>query len=80
VIVQSVFHAIDHHWSADVFATCGQQVDVWSEDRAEPVRSFTWGVDSINSIKFNPIEVCCDWCPDVYLLCGHARIFPAVHM
>jgi len=54
---QTVFHSIDHHWSADMFATCGQQVDVWCEERTEPVRSFTWGVDSINSIKFNPIEV-----------------------
>jgi len=60
-LFQTVFHAIDHHWSADMFATCGQQVDVWSEERAEPVRSFTWGVDSINSIKFNPIEVCSNW-------------------
>jgi len=41
-----------------MFATCGQQVDVWDEERAEPVRSFTWGVDSITSVKFNPVEVC----------------------
>ena len=40
-----------------MFATCGEQVDVWSDERAEPVRSFTWGVDSISSVKFNPIEV-----------------------
>jgi len=40
-----------------MLATCGQQVDVWDEERAEPVRSFTWGVDSISSIKFNPVEV-----------------------
>jgi len=53
-----VFQSIDHHWSTNVFATCGQQVDVWDEERAEPVRSFTWGVDSINCVKFNPIEVC----------------------
>jgi len=41
-----------------VFATCGDQVDIWDENRTEPVRSFTWGVDTIHSVKFNPIEVC----------------------
>jgi len=41
-----------------MFATCGQQVDIWDEERTEPVRSFSWGVDSINSVKFNPVEVC----------------------
>ena len=40
-----------------MFATCGQQVDIWDEERTEPVRSFNWGVDSINSVKFNPVEV-----------------------
>ena len=40
-----------------MFATCGEQVDIWDENRAEPVRSFTWGVDTIHSVKFNPIEV-----------------------
>ena len=46
-----------HHWSENKFATCGQQVDIWDEQRSEPIRSFTWGVDSIGSVKFNPVEV-----------------------
>ena len=70
--VQTVFHSIDHHWSANVFATCGHQVDVWDEERAEPLRSFTWGVDSISNIKFNPVEVCltssCFMYPAIVLL------------
>ena len=48
---------MDHHWRSAIFATCGEQVDIWDEHRAEPVRSFTWGVDTIHSVKFNPIEV-----------------------
>lgn len=48
---------MDHHQSENIFATCGQQVDIWKEDRSEPVRSFTWGVDSTHHVKFNPIEV-----------------------
>jgi hypothetical protein len=40
-----------------MFATCGEQLDIWDEDRTEPIRSFTWGVDSLHAVKFNPIEV-----------------------
>jgi WD repeat and SOF domain-containing protein 1 len=56
ILGKTVFHSIDHHWSTNMFATCGQQVDIWDEERSEPVRSFSWGLDSLNSIKFNPIE------------------------
>ena len=54
---QNIFHGIDHHRKKDIFATCGEQVDIWDESRSEPIRSFSWGVDTLHSIKFNPIEV-----------------------
>ena len=54
---QTVFHSMDHHFKENLFATCGEQTDIWDEQRSEPIRSFTWGVDSVNSVKFNPIEV-----------------------
>lgn len=41
-----------------MYATCGERVDIWEETRSEPLRSLTWGVDTIKSVKFNPIEVC----------------------
>ncbi|VCW84329.1 unnamed protein product [Gulo gulo] len=47
---------IDHHWKEAVSATCGQQVDIWGEQRTRPICSMTWGFDSISSVKFNPIE------------------------
>ncbi|XP_060679320.1 DDB1- and CUL4-associated factor 13 isoform X1 [Hemiscyllium ocellatum] len=56
ILGKTVYTGIDHHWKDGVFATCGQQVDIWDEQRTSPIRSFTWGVDSISSIKFNPIE------------------------
>ena len=31
-------------------------MDIWDHDRLEPVRSFNWGVDSIQSVRFNPVE------------------------
>ncbi|XP_072426721.1 DDB1- and CUL4-associated factor 13 [Chiloscyllium punctatum] len=58
ILGKTVYTGIDHHWKDGVFATCGQQVDIWDEQRTSPIRSFTWGVDSISSIKFNPIETC----------------------
>ncbi|XP_013418347.1 DDB1- and CUL4-associated factor 13 isoform X2 [Lingula anatina] len=56
ILGKTIFHAMDHHWQDNVFATAGQQMDIWDEERSEPMRSFTWGVDSLNSVKFNPIE------------------------
>lgn len=54
---QTVYQYLDHSFGNNTFATCGQQVDIWEMDRAEPIRSFTWGVDSVHAVKFNPIEV-----------------------
>ncbi|XP_002737907.1 DDB1- and CUL4-associated factor 13-like [Saccoglossus kowalevskii] len=56
IIGKSIYISIDHHWKDAVFATCGQQVDIWDASRTDPIRSFTWGTDSIHSVKFNPIE------------------------
>uniref|UniRef100_A0AAA9TKQ7 DDB1 and CUL4 associated factor 13 n=2 Tax=Bos TaxID=9903 RepID=A0AAA9TKQ7_BOVIN len=57
ILGKTVYTGIDHHWREAVFATCGQQVDIWDEQRTSPICSMTWGFDSISSVKFNPIEV-----------------------
>uniref|UniRef100_A0A8C2SNP6 DDB1- and CUL4-associated factor 13 n=1 Tax=Coturnix japonica TaxID=93934 RepID=A0A8C2SNP6_COTJA len=56
ILGKTVYTGIDHHWKDAVFATCGQQVDIWDEQRTSPMCSLTWGFDSISSVKFNPIE------------------------
>ncbi|XP_078665363.1 DDB1- and CUL4-associated factor 13-like isoform X2 [Branchiostoma floridae x Branchiostoma belcheri] len=56
ILGKSIFTGIDHHWKDATFATCGQTVDIWDHARAEPLRSFSWGVDSLNCVRFNPIE------------------------
>lgn len=56
IVGKSVFLGVDHHWSEPTFATCGERVDIWDAGRSDPVRSFSWGVDSITNIKFNPVE------------------------
>lgn len=54
---QTVFTGLDHHQKDNVFSTCGQQVDIWDEQRTSPIRSFTWGVDSFSCVRYNPVEV-----------------------
>ncbi|KAG9478663.1 hypothetical protein GDO78_012358 [Eleutherodactylus coqui] len=53
----TVYTGVDHHWTDAIFATCGQQVDIWDEQRTSPMQSYTWGVDSISTVKFNPVEL-----------------------
>uniref|UniRef100_A0A671VVB3 DDB1- and CUL4-associated factor 13 n=1 Tax=Sparus aurata TaxID=8175 RepID=A0A671VVB3_SPAAU len=56
ILGKTVFTGLDHHQKDAVFATCGQQVDIWDEQRSSPIRSFTWGVDSFSAVRFNPVE------------------------
>ena len=56
IIGKSVFLSVDHHYSQPFFATCGEQVDIWDETRSDPLQTFTWGVDSITNVRYNPIE------------------------
>lgn len=53
---QNILYSIDHHWKENVFATCGEKVEIWDEQRSTPMRTFSWGVDSVSSLRFNPIE------------------------
>ncbi|CAG8443570.1 6187_t:CDS:2 [Acaulospora morrowiae] len=50
------FSAIDHHRSDSIFATSGSQVDVWDHNRSDPIKTFTWDADTINTVRFNQTE------------------------
>lgn len=50
------FQYIDHHWKDPMFATSSTCVDVWDYHRSEPVHSFEWGADTVNTVRFNPAE------------------------
>ncbi|XP_035261375.1 DDB1- and CUL4-associated factor 13 isoform X1 [Anguilla anguilla] len=56
ILGKAVYTGIDHHWKEGIFATCGQQVDIWDEQKSSPIRTFSWGVDSFSSVRFNPVE------------------------
>ncbi|XP_055331739.1 DDB1- and CUL4-associated factor 13-like [Paramacrobiotus metropolitanus] len=48
--------SIDHHYSDSKYATCGEAVEIWDEARSHPIRSYSWGADSVHAAKFNCIE------------------------
>ncbi|CAL8247986.1 unnamed protein product [Lota lota] len=56
ILGKTVFTGLDHHQKDGTFATCGQYVDIWDEQRSTPIRSFSWGVESFSSVRFNPVE------------------------
>lgn len=46
----------DHHWTRPRFATCGAEVLLWDHERSEPVSRYSWGADTVASVRFNPAE------------------------
>lgn len=56
VISKTIVTGISHHVKKPIFATCGEICQLWEESRNEPIRTISWGVDSLHDIVFNPIE------------------------
>jgi WD repeat and SOF domain-containing protein 1 len=50
------FNAIDHHRKEDMFVTAGAKVELWNHNRSDALHSFEWGADTINTVKFSPVE------------------------
>lgn len=48
--------ASTHHYSRNLFATCGSVVHLWDHARSAPTQTLSWGADTITSAKFNPSE------------------------
>ncbi|KAF9207089.1 rRNA-processing protein sof1 [Haplosporangium sp. Z 27] len=53
---KNAFSGISHHRSDNIFATSGAEIDIWDHERAEPIQTLNWGVDTINTVKFNQTE------------------------
>jgi hypothetical protein len=56
IIGKTFYTAIDHNLKKAIYTTSGERIDIWDETRHEPLKSYTWGVDSHYTVKFNPIE------------------------
>ncbi|KAJ3158538.1 DDB1- and CUL4-associated factor 13 [Geranomyces michiganensis] len=66
-ISRHAFTGVDHHRRKPQFATSSTQIDIWDHSRAEPVQNFSWGAETITSVKFNQTET------DVFASCGTDR-------
>lgn len=53
---EAAFTGIDCHRQGRLFATSGSSLQVWDLERAEAVQSFTWGADTVNTLKWNQAE------------------------
>lgn len=53
---RNAFLGLDHHTTRNQFATAGASVQIWEHERVEPVSTFTWGSDTVTSVRFNPAE------------------------
>jgi len=56
ILNKNVYQSIDHHEKEDMFAACGNALSLWRGERAQPVQSYTWGLDSMHFLKFNRTE------------------------
>ncbi|VDK26164.1 unnamed protein product [Anisakis simplex] len=65
--LNGVAHAVSHTSKSLDFVTCGEDVRVWKQFRDSPVRIYNLGVDTIHTIKCNPIE------PDLMIGCSSDR-------
>lgn len=64
---KSFMMAVDCHRTQPSFVTAGKQVDLWDYQRSEPLASFAWGADTINTVRFNQTET------SVFAACGTDR-------
>lgn len=57
IIAKNLILSMDHHYNRPFLITCGDNVELWEENRKEPIRQWSWGADSTQYVKYNPIEV-----------------------
>lgn len=56
IIGKQMTMSMDHHYNKSIIATCGEKLQLYEESRVDPIQSYVWGVDTIYSVKFNPVE------------------------
>ncbi|KAI8086160.1 WD40-repeat-containing domain protein [Halteromyces radiatus] len=66
-IGQYAFTGLSHHRHDATFATSGHAVELWDEERSEPIQNFAWGADSYQTVKFNQVET------NILASCGSDR-------
>lgn len=59
--------SISASYGANIFATASSVIEIWDESRSQPMQSFTWGVDTMHHVSYNPVE------KTVLASCGNDR-------
>ena len=53
---ESLIQSIDCSPSDPNFATGGEIVQLWSQERGSPFQKCDWGIDTVTKVKFNPVD------------------------
>jgi len=53
---KSPFSGIDFKRDSTIFATSGSVVTIWDINSSSPVGQYSWGNDSLTTVKFNPVQ------------------------
>lgn len=57
ILAKNIILGMDHHYDRPFLVTSGDKVELWEENRKEPIRQWCWGADSANYCRYNPVEV-----------------------
>jgi WD repeat and SOF domain-containing protein 1 len=56
ILYYQPFTSISTHPQENLFLTGGKQLIMWDQAFFRPIQKLIWGISSISSVKFNPIE------------------------
>jgi WD repeat and SOF domain-containing protein 1 len=56
ILAKHIILGMDHHYYEPYLITSGDKVELWEENRKEPIRQWSWGADSTHYCKYNPVE------------------------
>ncbi|VIO93644.1 Sof1-like domain containing protein [Brugia malayi] len=65
--LNGVAHSVSHVVNSTDYVTCGEGIHVWNKLRDSPIRIYNLGVDSVYTVKCNPVE------PEIIVGCGSDR-------
>lgn len=57
ILAKNTILGMDHHYDRPFLVTSGDIVELWEENRKEPIRQWSWGADSAHYCRYNPVEL-----------------------
>ncbi|KJE96885.1 hypothetical protein CAOG_010062 [Capsaspora owczarzaki ATCC 30864] len=67
IITKNSLTGCDHHRKDSQFATSGSVVELWDVHRSDPISTYSWGADTVTTVRFNPVET------NILATCGSDR-------